>query len=128
MRLNQVTVSMPDLDAGWQFYRALGLTPIVDNRPHYARFLCPAGDSTFSIAQGEPAGSGTHVYFECDDLDRTVSELRDAGIPIVGEPEDKTWLWREAELRDPGGNCIILFQPGDNRLNPPWRVPVGYEG
>src|SRR6218665_461413 len=61
MRLNQVTVSMPDLDEGWRFYRALGLTPIVDSRPHYARFRCPDGDSTFSIAQGEGGCAGTHV-------------------------------------------------------------------
>jgi hypothetical protein len=41
MRLNQVTVTMPDLDAGWRFYSILGLRPIVDARPRYARFVCP---------------------------------------------------------------------------------------
>lgn len=128
MRLNQVTVSMPDLDKGWRFYRALGLRPIVDDRPHYARFLCPAGDSTFSIARGPGAGSGTSIYFECADLDETIAELRGKGIAIASEPEDKAWLWREAELYDPGGNSIVLFQPGDNRLNPPWRVPADYDG
>lgn len=128
MRLNQVTVSMPDLDAGWRFYRTLGLEPVVDSRPHYARFLCPDGDSTFSIAEGEGGCAGTHVYFECDDLDRTVAELRQAGMTFVSEPEDKRWLWREAVLQDPGGNSIVLFQPGRNRLDPPWRVPPGYDG
>jgi catechol 2,3-dioxygenase-like lactoylglutathione lyase family enzyme len=128
MRLNQVTVSMPDLDQGWQFYTTLGLKPIVDNRPHYARFLCPAGDSTFSIVQGPGAGKGTYIYFECEDIDEKVAELRGKGIDIVSEPEDKEWLWREAELNDPGGNNVVLFQPGDNRINPPWRVPDDYGG
>lgn len=127
MRMNQVTVSMPDLDAGWRFYRTLGLLPIVDSRPRYARFLCPDGDSTFSITQGQSTASGTSIYFECDDVDATVARLRDAGIEIVGDPEDKRWLWREAETHDPGGNSIVLFQAGANRINPPWRVPDGYE-
>ena len=126
MRLNQVTVSMPDLDEGWRFYRTLGLRPIVDNRPKYVRFLCPQGDSTFSIAKGQ-GGGGSHVYFECDDVDQTVRDLRMAGIGGISDPEDKSWLWREAELSDPGGNSIVLYQPGKNRIDPPWRLPEGHD-
>jgi hypothetical protein len=33
------------------------------------------------------------------------------------------YLWREAFLRDPDGNVIVLFSAGENRLNPPWRLP-----
>jgi len=35
---------------------------------------------------------------------------------------DMPWLWREAELFVPGGNRILLYWAGDNRLDPPWRV------
>ena len=122
MRLNQVTVTMPDLDAGWTFYKALGLTPIVDARPHYVRFACPDGDSTFSLHQGKETGGGTTVYFECDDLDETVQRLAKSGVTFSGLPEDKSWLWREAELFDPGGNRILLYFAGSNRKDPPWRV------
>ena len=122
MRLNQVTVTMSDLDAGWDFYCALGLKPVVDARPRYARFLCPDGDSTFSLHQGENRGDGTTVYFECDDLDETVGQLTRKGFHFTSEPEDKRWLWREAELFDPGGNRILLYFAGPNRIDPPWRV------
>ncbi|TWB07930.1 putative enzyme related to lactoylglutathione lyase [Rhizobium sp. ERR 1071] len=122
MRLNQVTVTMPDLDAGWNFYCTLGLKPVVDARPHYARFLCPDGDSTFSLHQGESNGGGTTVYFECDNLDETVSQLEKKGLQFTSPPEDKSWLWREAELFDPGGNRVLLYVAGQNRINPPWRV------
>ncbi|UWM73642.1 VOC family protein [Rhizobium sp. WSM4643] len=118
MRLNQVTVTMPDLDAGWNFYCALGLSPVVDARPRY-------GDSTFSLHQGEGGGGGTTVYFECEKLDETVGSLGEAGLCFVTGPEDKSWLWREAELFDPGGNRIILYFAGSNRLDPPWRVDQG---
>ncbi|WP_168880058.1 VOC family protein [Rhizobium sp. P28RR-XV] len=122
MRLNQVTVTMPDLDARWNFYCTLGLKPVVDARPHYARFLCPDGDSTFSLHQGESAGGGTTVYFECDDLNETVSQLQKKGLQFTSPPEDKSWLWREAELFDPGGNRVLLYFAGQNRINPPWRI------
>ncbi|MEP6968091.1 MAG: VOC family protein [Pseudomonadota bacterium] len=122
MRLNQVTVTLPDVNAGWEFYRGLGLVPIVDARPRYARFQCPDGDSTFSLHQGETSGAGTTVYFECDDLDERVAALKAAGFVFASEPRDKAWLWREAELFDPGGNRVLLYRAGENRLNPPWRL------
>lgn len=122
MRLNQVTVTMPDLDAGWRFYCALGLIPIVDARPRYVRFVCPDGDSTFSLHQGDVGGGGTTVYFECENLDATADILAAAGIHFANGPEDKSWLWREAELFDPGGNRVILYFAGSNRIDPPWRT------
>ncbi|WP_026621265.1 VOC family protein [Ensifer sp. WSM1721] len=122
MRLNQVTVTMPDLEAGWRFYCKFGLKPVVDARPRYARFLCPDGDSTFSLQRGENGGGGTTIYFECEDLDATVSMLIESGLQFASGPEDKSWRWREAELVDPGGNRIVLYFAGSNRIDPPWRI------
>lgn len=122
MNLNQVTVTMPDLDEGWRFYCALGLVPIVDARPNYVRFICPDGDSTFSLHKGEAAGNGTTIYFGCDDVDTQYENLVAAGITFSSPPQDQSWLWREAELFDPGGNRILLYFAGQNRINPPWRI------
>jgi catechol 2,3-dioxygenase-like lactoylglutathione lyase family enzyme len=124
MNLNQITVPSLDLTVSVPFYKALGLHLIVDALPHYARFECPNGDATFSIHQTTalPAGDGVWVYFECDDLDQYVSELAEKGIVFDALPVDQTWLWREARLRDPDGNQLILYHAGANRLNPPWRV------
>jgi predicted enzyme related to lactoylglutathione lyase len=124
MRLNQVTVTLPDLDAGWRFYRGLGLVPIVDARPRYARFACPDGESTFSLHKGTVEGGGTTVYFECEDLDQRVEQLAADGYTFTSGPADTSWLWREAEMFDPGGNRVLLYWAGENRLNPPWRVTV----
>lgn len=122
MRLNHVTVAMPDLDAGWAFYRGLGLVPIVDSRPDYVRFVCPDEDGTFSLQRSDAPGTGTTVYFECDALDERVRDLKAAGYRFACDPTDMPWLWREAELFDPAGNRILLYWAGKNRLNPPWRV------
>lgn len=48
MNLNQVTVPSLDLAKSISFYKRLGLKLIVEALPHYARFVCPDGDSTFS--------------------------------------------------------------------------------
>jgi catechol 2,3-dioxygenase-like lactoylglutathione lyase family enzyme len=121
MRLNQVTASVPDLDDGWRFYTSLGLIPVVDARPNYARFRCPDGDATFSLHPGEGTAATT-LYFECEDLDARVAALAAAGFRFATPPTDQPWLWREAELFDPGGNRILLYFAGENRLDPPWRV------
>ena len=123
MRLNQVTVTVADIDVAVAFYNTLGLQLIVKS-PHYARFMCPEGDSTFSIHVGEVATNpSTVVYFENDALDILVERLKVAGLQFDTEPTTERWLWREARLRDPSNNPICLFQAGSNRLNPPWRLP-----
>lgn len=122
MRLNQVTVTVADIESATRFYRALGLKLIVKS-PHYARFECPRGESTFSIHQGQVSvAPSTVVYFENEQLDAVVKNLKSAGIAFDSEPADQPWLWREARLHDPSGNPICLFHAGENRLNPPWRL------
>lgn len=122
MRLNQVTVTVGNIDAAIAFYTKLGLMLIVES-PHYARFACPEGDSTFSVHAGDVIESpSTVVYFEHDELDVLITQLKAAGLQFDSEPTDERWLWREARLRDPSGNPVCLFQAGENRLNPPWRL------
>lgn len=124
MNLNQITVPSLNLTESIPFYETLGLKLIVKALPHYARFECPDGSSTFSIHQVEvlPKGDGVYVYFECEDLDEKVVQLKAAGIEFEQEPTNEVWLWREARLKDVDGNQLILFYGGDNRLNPPWRI------
>lgn len=124
MNLNQVTLPALDLSESVPFYELLGLTLIVDAQPHYVRFECPTGDSTFSLHQvaGPIADSGVAVYFETNLLDDEVDRLQASGLQFELLPTDQSWRWREARLRDPAGNLIILFFAGEDRKNPPWRV------
>lgn len=124
MRLNQVTAPSRDLARAVTFYEKLGLRLIVDSIPRYARLECPDGSATFSLHQVEslPSGQGIVIYFECENLDQRVAELQTAGISFDSLPQDQSWLWREASLRDPDGNSLILYWAGENRRFPPWRV------
>jgi catechol 2,3-dioxygenase-like lactoylglutathione lyase family enzyme len=124
MNLNQITVPSLDLVTTIAFYEQLGLRLIVKALPHYARFECPEGDATFSIHLVDelPAGAGVTVYFETERLDQEVSRLQGENVTFDLLPTDQPWLWREARLKDPDGNQIILYYAGDNRKNPPWRI------
>lgn len=124
LRLNQVTVTGRDYRAMVKFYRKLGLWQIVDApESGYGRFEC-GGGATFSIQidAGAKSSDMCAIYFECDELDATVARLTRQGFSFEHEPQDQPWLWREARLRDPGGNIVFLYNAGEARRFPPWRI------
>ena len=124
MNLNQVTIPSIDVFKATEFYKSLGLKLIVDALPRYVRFECPQGDATFSIHLVEklPSGEGITLYFENEALDEVVAELSDKGLQFDELPNDKSWGWREARLKDLDNNKIIIFHGGSYRKNPPWRI------
>lgn len=124
MKLNQITIPSLNLEIAIAFYQKLGLKLIVKSLPHYARFQCPDGNSTFSIHEVNvlPIGEGVWIYFECENLDQFVNQLQDKGISFDELPNDKPWLWREARIKDPDQNTLILYFAGENRLDPPWKI------
>ncbi len=109
------------------FYEMLGLKVIVDASPRYCRFEFPdtgAGEpATFSLHEVDPdwvpTGDGPLIYFEVDDLDAYLADIK---VKPVSPPKTQTYLWREADILDPAGNKIRLYQAGENRRFPPWRV------
>ncbi len=124
MQLNQITLPVKNIKECVEFYLTLGLTQIVDS-PHYARFVCEKSNNTFSIIYDDSDyKNGAVVYFEEENLDKWVEELQKKGLAFEQLPQDESYLWREAVLKDPSGNKIKLYRAGENRLNPPWRVTI----
>ncbi|HYD21338.1 MAG TPA: VOC family protein [Flavipsychrobacter sp.] len=124
MNLNQVTVPVTELMRSIAFYEKLGLKLIVRSEPDYARFECTEGGASFSLHRVDkmPEGEGVWVYFEREDIDNYVEELEKRHISFETKPADQPWLWREAKLRDPDGNMLIIYWAGTDRLYPPWRL------
>ena len=124
MNLNQITIYSNKPIETVEFYQKLGLQLIVDSRPRYARLSCPDGETTLSIHTSDEVSQNSNIvlYFECEDLDEKVAELKNHGLEFESDPIDQVWLWRESYLKDPNGNRICLFYAGENRQNPPWRV------
>lgn len=124
MRLNHVTLHVGDLYRSVAFYTRLGFIQLVAAEG-YARFQCPEGEGTLSLATREgPVHPPTvSIHFESDGLDALVAELKAKGIEFEQDPTDHPYLWREAVLRDPDGHLLFLYHAGANRLHPPWRLP-----
>jgi hydroxymethylpyrimidine/phosphomethylpyrimidine kinase len=122
MNLNQVTLPARDYDSSVAFYRKLGLRQIVDSPGRYARFECPGGATlSIHVEDGRQAGDAV-IYLESGELDAWAERLQAAGIAFETGPEDQSWGWREAHLRDPAGNRLCLYRAGDHRRYPPWRM------
>lgn len=119
--LNQITIGCSDYAASVAFYRALGLTQIVDSPPHYARFEAANG-ATLSIHESDTGPGAQVVYLEHPDLDRWCRQLAAQGLEFQQLPADQSWGWREARLPDPHGNIVCLYRAGENRRYPPWRI------
>ncbi|MFY0672955.1 MAG: VOC family protein [Bacteroidia bacterium] len=123
MNLNQVTIPCTDIHKSIEFYKKLGLKLIVHSHNEYARFLCPNGNSTFSLHKvASKTSNNTWVYFEVDDLAEKIANLKANKISIEEDIKQQPWLWTEARLKDPYGNQIIIYHAGENRINPPWRL------
>ena len=120
--LNHVTVGCRAYAASVNFYKALGLSLIVDSPSKgYARFEAPNG-VTLSIYQRDDIATSTIIYFESKRLDAWVTELVSQGYAFEQLPQDESWGWREARLLDPSGNIVCLYKAGENRRYPAWQL------
>ena len=123
MNLNQITIPSTNVPRAIKFYKQLGLILIVHTHDKYARFETPEGAATFSIHYSEMLpNTATVIYFEVPDVAHKVSELEKKGITFETQATEQTWLWTEARLKDLDGNQLIIYNAGENRKNPPWRI------
>jgi methylmalonyl-CoA epimerase len=100
--VDHVVIAVKDLDAAVGRYETIYGTPAADRTENAAAGMAMAffrfGDSYIELVsatgdQGPIAkrlseqGEGVHlVAMKVDDLDKTITELRDKGIRLVGDP------------------------------------------
>lgn len=84
----------------------------VDAGDGWLIFRLPPAELGVHPAEGPTweAGYRHQITFMCDDIGSTVSELRERGIEIVGEPEDEGW-GITVMMRLPGGVEVMLYEP-----------------
>jgi lactoylglutathione lyase len=65
-----------------------------------------------TLAGVEPGPGPRHELFVyVDDVDASLTDLRDAGATVLREPADMPWGERLAFLQDPEGNIVTLAMP-----------------
>src|SRR5262245_16373425 len=80
-----------------------------------ARFGADEGYTVSSPVKGEttyfePSTASFMVNYRVDDLDAMLAQLREAGVEVVGTPEDSEF-GRFGWVLDPEGNKLELWQP-----------------
>jgi catechol 2,3-dioxygenase-like lactoylglutathione lyase family enzyme len=91
------------------FFRDVLGFPYVDVHEGWLIFKLPPGE--LGIHPVEPSGSGRHeLYLLCDDLDRTIEELKARGVEFSGEITN-AGFGRVISLNLPGAGEVALYQP-----------------
>lgn len=105
-----------DAEAARAFFRdVLGLSH-VDARDGWLIFKSPPAE--LAVHPTEPAGSGTvELYLMCDDVEKTVAELKAKGVEFAGEITDAGWGLLTT-IKVPGAGEVGLYQP---------RHPTAYD-
>ena len=75
-------------------------------------FELPPSEIGVHPAEGPTFESGTRhqITFMCDDITKTIAELRGKGVTIEGEPKDQGY-GIVTTLKLPGGCDVMLYEP-----------------
>jgi predicted enzyme related to lactoylglutathione lyase len=83
-------------------------------------FALPPAEIGVHPAEGPNFESGARhqLSFMCDDIEKTIAELKAKGVNVVGEPVDEGY-GITIDLALPGGVTVMLYEP---------RHPVAIRG
>ena len=102
-----VVIYTNDADADRAFFRDVLGYPYVDAGDGWLIFRLPPAEVALHPTDGRPQ----HEFFlMCDDVERTVVQLRAKGVEFVGPVSDEGWGLMTT-LRLPGGGELGLYQP-----------------
>lgn len=95
------------------FFRdALGLA-FVEAHPGWLIFALPPAELSIHPVENEPGArpSGVHeLYLMCDDIHRTIADLKGRGVEFTSPVSDQGWGLL-ATLKIPGAGEIGLYEP-----------------
>ena len=97
-----------DADKARAFFRDVLKFPSVDAGRGWLIFALPPAEVAAHPAEGNP---GSHeMYLMCDDIHKTVADLKTKGVEFVGDISDQRW-GTLARLKIPGGGEMGIYQP-----------------
>ena len=69
------------------------------------------GGAALVLTAADSGASGVSLVFACNDIDRSLQTVTDAGLSITHPVEEGHWGAKVAGFEDPEGNTIYLEQP-----------------
>lgn len=102
-----------DMARARRFYRdQLGFVETLhdpgDQEPRYV--ILKLGNHAIALSVPIPPDDGRpfELCVSTANTDAAVQRLREQGVPVVVEPEDKPWKERSAHVADPDGNLVQI--------------------
>ena len=69
------------------------------------------GGAALVLIKSDSGASGVSLVFGCNDIDRSLQAVTDAGLSITRPVREGHWGAKVAGFEDPEGNSILLEQP-----------------
>jgi catechol 2,3-dioxygenase-like lactoylglutathione lyase family enzyme len=100
-----------DAEAARDFFRETLELPSVDAGGGWLIFALPPAELAVHPGGGWGEGQGGHrLFLICDEIERTVAELKEKGVEFTGGIEEEDWGLL-ATLVVPGHGEVGLYQP-----------------
>jgi catechol 2,3-dioxygenase-like lactoylglutathione lyase family enzyme len=104
---SHVIVFSRDAEADRAFFADVLGRPNVDAGGGWLIFKVPPAELAVHPSDGS---NGHELYFMCDDLEGTMSELQTKGVDFTHEVSEERW-GRLTHLRLPGGGEVGMYEP-----------------
>ena len=121
LKVGPIQIFVSDIEKAKEWYSNVLEMKLVQEYPDFKCILMKLGSYKFDIGipnkeWGEGwdrvrVGGRTSIFFETDDIFKTVQELKDKGVKFVEEPSKRPWGEYKAVFADPDGNEFNLTQP-----------------
>ena len=104
---SHVILFSKDPDGDRAFFADVLEQPHVDAGGGWLIFTLPPAEVAMHPTDGAPS---QELYFLCDDLDETMSELTAKGVEFTEPVSEQRW-GRVTRFRLPGGSEVGIYQP-----------------
>jgi catechol 2,3-dioxygenase-like lactoylglutathione lyase family enzyme len=106
-----VTIFAEDAESARAFFRDVLGFPHVDAGDGWLIFATPPAEIGIHPGAGWGQSEGQHqLFLMCDDIERTVEELKEKGVEFTGPVTDEGFGLM-AQLKVPGAGELGLYEP-----------------
>jgi len=120
LKVGPIQIFVSDIKNAKKWYSEVLGMKLVEEYPDFKCILMKLGGNEFDIGVPDPSwgegwdkvkiGGRTPIFFETDDIFKTVNELNKRGVKFVEEAYKRSWGEYKAVFVDPDGNEFNLIQ------------------